>query len=199
MEKKVIYQDWIQSRRLLSELYFASNTEREDRNLSIDSVEERVKSLEKMVARQFNSSFNNEMINTAQVIAKLSDQEAAVDFFNYYVTDEYGRLPDSILYYASIMRGTKESPELVYLCSQRVLDDILMASSHYTYNVDVNHLLYQTIWAPLEDFLNDVQTIHLSPEGLLHQISFASLLPDPTRSETLLDRFDFNYYSNLRD
>lgn len=199
-DNRTLYNEWIESRKLLTRLYFSGVDERKDLGLSVDSLEERVNDLEKILARKIDFSVDEiQMVNCQQIIAKLAKNEAAIDFFNFYVTDEYGRLPDSILYYASIMTAEQTSPQLVYLCSQRILDEILTTSSHYTSNVEVNNLLYKTIWAPLEEFLQGVQKIHLSPEGLLHQVSFAALLPEENVSETLLDRFDFFYYSNLRD
>ncbi|NND34327.1 MAG: CHAT domain-containing protein [Saprospiraceae bacterium] len=195
-----MYQEWLQSRKLLTQLYFSNYNERKEQGISIDSLEKRVEMLEKSVARQSTPLQNRQaLVHTDQIIGKLAENEAAIDFFNYYVTDEYGRLPDSILYYASIMTAAEPNPRLVYLCSERELKQILESSSHFTHNVEVNHMLYQLIWAPLHPYLEDIEMIHLSPEGLLHQIAFGGLLYDEKESKTLLERFDFNYYSNLRD
>ena len=199
-EVRTRYQEWFQSRRLLTQLYFANNNERSDMGVSIDSLEWRVSTLEKQVARQVAPHLSrSQEVTTSQIIDKLTANEAAIDFFNYYVTDEYGRLPDSVLYYASVMTSRDQNPKLIYLCSERYLEQILQSSSHYTHNLEVNQLLYETIWAPLQSYLKEVNKIHLSPEGLLHQVSFATLLADAGTGETLLDKFDFCYYSNLRD
>ena len=72
-------------------------------------------------------------------------------------------------------------------------------SSHYTANPEVNHLLYQKIWQPLEPYLEGVEKIYLSPDGYLHQVSFAGLIPNLATKKSLLNEYDFFYHSNLRD
>lgn len=195
-----IFQEWLDTKRLLTKCYFKSIKDLNNSGLNIDSLEQQMGLLERKLARQESSFFKKaQEITFSQIQKKLKPGEAAIDFFNYYVTDEYGSYPDSVLYFALITTPHRRYPHLQYLCNQKELSEILASTSHYTANVAVNHRLYQMIWKPLEKHLHRVNEVHLSPEGLLHQISFASLIPDVSNNMTLIDRYTFGYYSNLRD
>ena len=194
------YQRWKQQKEVLANLSLLSTKERRKKGSIIDSLTTSTNSLEKELTRQANFQFEEEQHDSFESLrARLNEKEAAIDFFNFFVTDEYGRFPDSIFYFALITRPEWSAPKLVALMEDSELKEILGLSSNYSLNAEVNHYLYQKIWAPLDPYLKGVSSIHLSTEGWLHQISFAGLLPNPDTDNTLLDQYQFYYYSNLKD
>ena len=195
-----LHQRWKNQKKKLTEVYLMSAEDRKDSNLSIDSLQIEVNQIEKKLIRRINNDIKtNQQVRTSNLKANLQPNEAAIDFFNYHVTDDYGQFPDSIFYFALITRPQWEHPKLVQLLEDDELKEILELTTHYTLNVEVNQYLYQKIWAPLESYLEDVDIIHLSPDGLLHQVSIASLLTDLDTKALLSDKYQLYYYSNLRD
>ena len=194
------YEEWLKQKTLLTNLYLKSEADRQLLGLSIDSIQQLSNELEKELTRYAKQQISgNQLLDVSDVQAKLKPQEAAIDYFNFVVADEYGPFPDSIFYYAIIIRPEWALPKLVKLLDQKELQEILSYTANYTLSAEVNHLLYQKIWQPLEVHLEGVKNIHVSPDGLLHQISFAGLFPDAETDAVLLNKYQFNYYSNLGD
>lgn len=197
---KDLYQQWKQQKELLTKFSLQPTEERAMAKSAIDSLKQSAKNLEIQLTRLANLQLTEDAIPTFEHIrAQLADKEAAIDFFNFFVADEYGQFPDSIFYFALITRPEWTAPKLVQLLEDSALKEILGLSSHYSLNAEVNHYLYQKIWAPLEPYLEGISTIHLSAEGYLHQVSFAGLFPNPDTDQSLLEQYKFYYYNNLKD
>lgn len=194
------YIFWLKQKAVLTDLYLKSEADRQLLGLSIDSIQQLSNELEKELTRYAKRQISgNQQVTVRDIQASLKPQEAAIDYFNYVVADEYGPFPDSVFYYAVIIRPEWTQPKLVKLLDKKELQEIFSYTANYTLNAEVNHLLYQKIWAPLEAYLEGVKNVHVSPDGLLHQISFAGLFPDAATDAVLLDKYQFNYYSNLGD
>jgi len=194
------YQLWIKQKELLTKLYLQSEADRQTLGISIDSLQQATNDIEKQLTRSIHSK--NIIPPTVQfetIRQALKPEEAAIDYFNVHITDEYGQFPDSIFYFALVTRLEWAQPKLIRLLEGKTLKEILDLSSHYTLNAEVNHLLYQKIWQPLEPHLEGIETVHLSPDGLLHQISFAGLFSEAETDKTLIETYQFKYYSNLGD
>ncbi len=194
------YQLWIKQKELLTKLYLQSEADRQTLGISIDSLQQATNDIEKQLTRSvYSKNINPPTVSFETLRQQLKPNEAAIDYFNVHITDEYGQFPDSIFYFALITRAEWTHPKLIQLLEAKALKEILELSSHYTLNAEVNHLLYQKIWQPLEPHLEGIETIHLSPDGLLHQISFSGLFPEAETDKTLIETYQFKYYSNLGD
>ncbi|NND09533.1 MAG: CHAT domain-containing protein [Saprospiraceae bacterium] len=193
-----LFEKWIQLRKRVSHLYLSKNNLEQSESFALDSLEEAIAKIEVEIGRRFGSTSTPPALTAQNLRTKLEPNEAAIDFFNYHVTDEYGKVPDSVRYYALITRSDWPNPKLVYLCTQDELTFLLNASTHYTSNAEIIQRLFEQIWMPLDTHLTDVEVIHLSPEGALHEISFATLF-NRTDDRLLGERFEFHYYSNLSD
>lgn len=194
------YQLWLKQKELLTKLYLQSAADRQTLGLSIDSLKEATDNLEKELTRSvFQKNIKPPTVQFENLRQHLEPKEASVDYFNVHISDEYGQFPDSFFYFALIIRPEWSNPKLIQLLEGKELKEILDLSSHYTLNAEVNHLLYQKIWQPLEAHLEGVETIHLSPDGLLHQVSFSGLFPNLETDQTLIEKYQFKYYSNLGD
>ena len=199
-EVKVIWQKWIETRKQLTKLYLKNNADKRITGLSIDSIEHQTNLLEKQLIRLLPQRFGQKKQVTFQDLKKqLPSNEACIDFFNFYCIDEYGYFPDSLFYFALITRPQWNQPRLVFLSDNKELRNFFDFNSHYTLNAQAGYQLYQLLWKPLEPYLKGVNTIHISPDGLLHQVSFGGLFTDNTAQNILFNRYQIYYYSNLRD
>ena len=108
------------------------------------------------------------------------------------------------MYAALISRSASLSPQLVSLSDSKKINKLLKArirkdGSNYIANPFLSHQLYKLIWEPLKPHLEGINTIYLSPSGLLHRVAFGALQVDKTKDVKLLEQYEIAYFGNLRD
>jgi len=173
-----IYQDWLATKKQLSQSYIQSPAEQAASGIDLLALEEKAELLEKELVR-------NEVLATAQLTQQkrtsfedfkstIQANEAVIDFirFPYYLPD---RQTDSVYYCALINRSDFDQPKMVLLGEEKQLKRLLRS------NVRLNGGNY------VEN--------QISVSGLLHKVSFAALYVD---DKPLLDHYNFTYYGNLR-
>lgn len=195
------YQQWLNLKQQYADFAFKNQVDLASLGISLDSLQQEIGRLEKFLVRTSiattATASSDEIVN--QLFNKLQTDEVAIDFFNLYEWSDEQKETVQIPYFALIYKKEYQSPKLVKLPDSKAIKRILKLSSHYTFNAEVNYLLYQKIWQPLEPYLEGVNKVHLSPDGFLHQISFAGLATSTETDQTLLDRYSIHYYSNLLD
>lgn len=194
-------KDWEEARKLLARSYNLGLREREEFGLSTDSLERVVNRLETALIRALPERFSSARnFSSKDLSKKLKKGEASIDFLTFAYHDGYEFHEDSLFYFALVTRFGDAEPQLIELANNKQLEEIFDNYSHYTKNFAASYQLYQLIWQPLEAHLKGVKTIHLSPDGLLYQVSFGGLMTDEQdENQTLHDKYDLRYYSNLRD
>ncbi len=198
---ETLRKEWVRSRKLLSNTYNLGLIERKEYGLSIDSIEQVVNQLERKLVRAYPDRFGiTKKVHARDISDRLKKGEASVDFFTFNYFDGYEFYPDSSFYFALVTKPGDAQPRLVYLSNNRQIENILNQYSQYSRNLTAGYELYSLVWRPLEPYLEEVKKVHLSPDGLLYQVSFGGLFIDETDpSRTLLDDYELAYYSNLRD
>lgn len=201
-EAKTLEQSWIDTRKQLSKAYSWGVVEKSRYQGLVDSLEQRSQAYERALIRKSPEKFNRrrQLVST-DLRERIRPGEATVDFLTFRHHAEDGTsTKDSLLYFALLNKSDTPHPELIYLTDNKALESVFQSYTHYTQNLTASHQLYNLIWKPLEPFLTDVSTVHVSPDGLLYQLSFGALITDPSREEnTLLDQYEIHYYTNLRD
>lgn len=197
------YGDFQKERKLLSQLYALSKEEQKLSNVNLVQQKEKVNRLEKQLVRRADELNQNIKVDSVATFTTLNQQllgnEISIDFidFQYYNLEEK---TDTTHYYALLTTKESPTPKFIPLCTQKQLKTILKLSNQYgagyTKYPEIGKKLYELIWQPLEPYLKDIKTIHLSPTGLLHKIAFGGL---PYQDGHLLDQYQINYYGNLRD
>jgi len=203
------YDGWIAIKNQLSKLYALPIKER---FVSTDSLESLANDLEKQLNRR--ASVFREQVQWEDVKKSLGENEAAIEFisFDYYNGKEW---TDSTLYAALVLRAEDEYPHMIELFEEKQLQQLLVKSTtsdagfigdlYAARGVGVVNAgqtfkgdsLYQLIWQPFDSLLDGVQTVYLSPSGLLHQIAFVAL-PTPEKGQLLMDRYQLNQLSSTR-
>lgn len=161
------------------------------------TLEEKANLLEKELVRKSEAikDFGKTSdITWKTVQAGLKPKEAAIEFIK-------GEMPGTsskeLTYYALVVKPGMLYPQMIALCTENQLLQVLKKSggnnldyiSHvYGTQKTVSDTLYQLLWKPLEKTLKGVKTVYLSPDGLLHKISFAAIAKD--RNTLLCDAYD---------
>ena len=123
-------------------------------------------------------------IDWKSVRSGLKPNEAAIEFVHFKSDIDTA---NPIIYAALIVKKNSQHPEMIQLCTEAELKEILgtFQGNNLTFVNDVygtrskaKSALYQKIWSPLEQHLDDIQKIYYSPSGLLHKVSFAVISKD---------------------
>lgn len=204
-ELKSLFNEWIDVRNKISQIYSLSLRKQQDITLAMDSLLAKASQLEVQLSKK-SAYFRNKRaqeqrkVNVELIKKKLSKHEAVIDFmsFRYFNGKSY---TEEVRYYAFITHQNTTYPQWVRLANEEQLlrfmnRSMSLRSSNYATSQRISYWLYRWIWEPLTPFLNDIKVVHLCPSGLLHKVSFAALMPDST---FLVDHYEIAYYSNLRD
>lgn len=196
----VHWQQWKELRQQLTRAYHVNKRERAARNWSLPQLQARIREVEQQLVYQFPKRFDGfRTYDFNDIRNQLRAGEAALDFFKFTYIDEEGNYSEPDFYFCNIIRPEWAHPQLVQIENEAPIAYLLDSFDHYTKIDNVSHELYKKIWAPLQPFLEDIHTIHLSPDGTLHRIAFSGLVSDPETGKLLKDDFSIHYYSNLRD
>ena len=140
-----------------------------ERNVNTDSLERLVETQEKELLKRskiFGDYTKNLAVKWADVRNKLTQGEMAVEFVSFPAEN------DSVIYAALILRKDYDAPRMVPLFEERQLtglDKRLCLSSPVLYNL---------IWEPLEDEMEDIATVYFSPVGELYNLPIEKLPVD---------------------
>ncbi len=181
-----MYDEWVEIKNKISQEY---STPIDQRSKNVDSLEVMADRLESDLARLsgvFGRTKSLTNIKWQDVQSNLKSDEAAIQFsaFPYFRGNSW---TDSILYIAVILRKDSEYPMLINLFEQKQLISLLgdFEGSSFDFINDVYGVLnnksdkanslYGLIWKPLEQYLDGIKSVYISPAGLLHKISFYAL------------------------
>jgi CHAT domain-containing protein/tetratricopeptide (TPR) repeat protein len=125
-----------------------------------------------------------------------------VEYMRIPYVDERGA-EDSIYYCAIVLGPRSQEPVLVRLCEERRLDTILHFQvfkddqSSYIGKPERCVELYGLIWSPIDSLMKGVDSVYISPDGLLNRVAFAPLSDES--GSMLLYRYQLRYLFSARD
>ncbi len=179
------YQSWISLKKEISSLY---STPIKKRQKDPKTLEERATTLERDLVSHSNdfSKFSKaHSISWKDVQQALKPNEVAIEFIHFRLRKK--EWTDTTLYCALIVTADAKQPKMIPLFRKKQLEKIIgkFGGNNYNYinsiygkNTEVNKQLYSLIWKPMENYLKGVKKIYLSPDGLLHKISFPAIAKD---------------------
>jgi CHAT domain-containing protein len=204
---KKLYKGLLKAKRELAAVYSLSLLKRKEKNINIQTWKRKVSDLELQLAIQskplaYKHQIQNTKVTFNDLKHHLDQGGAVIDFvhFRHKDTDStYNRL-----YYAMITRHDSQYPVCVRLGTEKELKpffskEIKLKGDNYIHDDRVNYDLYQLIWKPLMPHLVGVKEIHLSPDGLLNQLSFEALLSSSESEKRLISKYKLHYYSTLKN
>ena len=172
------YHEWIELKKKMAENFGIEN---------IEELEDRANELEKGLVRAFNefSGLRIEDHGWKDVQAGLEKGEAAIEFVRFLHQENFW--VDSLkheVYCALIIQKDYEHPKMIELFDASELEEVLgkypgtsatYIEQNYGSKKQKKSELYNLIWKPMEKNLKGVSKIYISPDGLLHKVSFAAL------------------------
>ncbi|MEP7196059.1 MAG: CHAT domain-containing tetratricopeptide repeat protein [Saprospiraceae bacterium] len=184
-------------RRLAKEYSKPSN----ERN-SVSELEDHINTLEKDLTKKVtNLKELKSQITWKQVQEKLKSNEAVIEFIDYNYS--FPEQTDSIYYAALLIKPEFKKPKFILLCKGDELDSILQSKGArrleyindlYTFKnrgaVPIEHKkrnLAELIYLPLQNELENINTIYYSNSGLLHRINLNAI--PISESETIADKY----------
>lgn len=120
------------------------------------------------------------LINWKDIRKALNPNEVAIEFINLNQSEGAEKNPQ---YYALIIGQNYTSPELIKLFKEKDLRDLINVQGDTKNRVNTiyskNHTkLYNLIFKPIDQFLEDDMRVYISKSGLLQNISFSALFKD---------------------
>ncbi|MCX6328985.1 MAG: CHAT domain-containing protein [Bacteroidia bacterium] len=176
------YDEWISLNKEISALY---STPVEMRPTDVTVLENRANALEKELnqgSQVFSNFIKGTQLTWKDVHDVLKPGEAAIEFTHFKVSEK--NMGDEVYYCALILKPDSRYPEMIKLFEEKELEAIIgkTGSTNYDYIRNIygtlqnpDDRLYKLIWQPLEKYLAKVNTIYLSPSGLLYKISFPAI------------------------
>jgi len=176
------------------------------RRLNRDSLDRITRVLDGFI---FNNSWLNRNPDPGIPLRQLTRDQPPGTAVIAFVRFHFRPAPDldSIAYGAFLWRRQDGAPLFLPLCSEKDLLALLLdkrgqrieneqlSRDLYDPASPGSRQLYRLIWAPLEPWLDKVQTINFSSAGLLDNISFHAIY---TGKEYLMARYRLHRYLNLR-
>ena len=176
------YDDWIALQKEISVLY---STPVEMRKTDVSTLESKANGLERSLvssSQDFSDYRKGFQITWNDVRTSLKEDEAAIEFTDFKKRERDGG--DATIYCALIVRPGSENPEMIKLFEEQQLktiiekggaNNIMSVNDIYGTNNKQDSRLYNLIWKPLEQYLQGVKTVYLSPSGLLNKVSFPAI------------------------
>ena len=174
------YDEWINTKEYLANIYTLTKGEIEKRGINRDSIESRANTLEKELTQQsavFAKQHNRKRYTWQEIQSTLKKDEAFVQIVR--VANQ-----DSIKYVALVVSGHKdEGPQMIVLDNGEYLEngqyDQYIENIYQGYKSLDSYddtAAYLSYWAKIEQLVKDKETVYLLPDGVYNKINIAALL-----------------------
>ncbi|MDD7704826.1 MAG: CHAT domain-containing protein [Bacteroidales bacterium] len=181
---KNTYNELKDYRLQLNKLYESSEKSHSN---SVVLLEKKVTDLEKELSFQLKeySSAQIQHVEWQDVVNKLNNREAAIEFVSY--TDA-----DSIVYDAYLLKKDYTSPKIIRLIKIGATTSLNKPDVYYSTELS-NH-----IWGKMSTELKDVKSIYFAPAGDLYSIAIEALPLWDDSAKYVCDRWNFYRLSSTR-
>ncbi len=195
------YNDWLESKELLTDVLSMSVEQLINYRINEDSLVRVVELLEKDLSERselFSSNTERTLVSWEDVKDVLKENEVAVEmirfrYFNHVFTD-------SILYAVVTLRNerNRDRPELILLSNGKDLE-----SKYFQYYKNMivyqlpDNVSYGKYWKNIDQKISDNATVYLSPDGVYNQINLEAIMLE--NGKYVLDNSNIVLVSNTKD
>lgn len=166
-------------------------------NQYVDSILEltsKAETLEKELTgrcRSYGDMTTFMSIGYKEIKEKLNDGDVLIDFTDF-VSESRGRI-----YAAYLVNNKQDNPLLQELFAESRIDSMQVAYPDQYYESPYSEMMFQLLWMPFKDKVNEGATVYYVPSQLLFQIALESL---PMEDGTLLgEHYHFVRLSSARE
>ncbi len=200
-----LYDKLVKTRRKLGDTYQQSQNGKAAR---IDSLQTEIISLEQKLSLGSTafSRFKSEN-NTGfrEIQASLLPGQAAIEFitFPFYKDNQ---LTDSVVHAAFIILPGQQSPVYVNLKDAGATEQWVVAQGVISRGLKKKRTaedtmsfrnIYRSVWLPLVPHLAETNTVFIAPDGILNNLSFASM--QDSLGHYLIDKYQLRFVTGTRD
>lgn len=194
-----VFNEWLQQKRYLQELYKYSLAELAQNNIDLDAEEALKNSLEKQLSAS-SATFRKATTtkNTfAELRAKLRKTDLAVEVIRTAVYEDNGKAQVN---YAALLIGKDYSaPKLIPLDSCAFFDTLFI--NHYKHAIEdtlTDLLSYNRFFKALKAHSNGISNIYFSADGIYQKLNLYTLY-DPASKKYLLETTSISQLNSLKD
>jgi CHAT domain-containing protein len=173
----VLYNQWIVLKTEIADAYA--------KGLSTADLEKGANILEQELVTKsaaFDEFQTGKTITWKDVQSNLEKTEVAIEFIRF--PEVTGLDSADIIYSALIVRSDSKRPEMINLCTEdeleQVLGTVVANNIHFVQEVygtmeDTDQELSKLIWEPLKKSLKGIEKIYYASDGLLHKVAFSAI------------------------
>lgn len=199
--KKLIFQ-LQQTRKSIAKYLLLPQKDRKDTQPILDSLQAEAIQLDKQISRL---SKNNEKIvkdtpKKFRLNESLTENAAAIDYIRFMYFDgknwtwEYK-------YFVMLTKNNSTIPQIILLPEEKTLLSIVeKKATHensYIRNNLLNQEVYRLVWKPILYFLQNIEEVHIAPDGIINQVAFHALRD--SNNVSLLKKYQIYYHNNLKN
>ncbi|WP_425390819.1 CHAT domain-containing protein [Ekhidna sp.] len=200
------YNTWREKKYSLAQAYLLTEDDRKQKGISITQLEEECASLEKDLSRKFKVFADQEKTayhHWAEISNMLEDSAAMVDIIQY--RDYSVEVIDE-----KIDQGFEDESHYVGFIIKKdsVLEPVKLAAMDFTkgfatyrnalkYGVR-DKKSYGIFWKPIDQHLNDVNKLYISPDGIYHKMN-PVVFYDESTNRFMADKYDIINITSGKD
>lgn len=193
------YKYWLDVKEVLAKLYTYSQTDLEEQDINLDSLETAVNKMERELStrsRDFSGGVDDQSIGFKEISNALAPNEAVVEIVHFY---QFENNFNNIVYYAALVVTPKaKTPKIVLLKNGDHLETRYLK---YYRNTIKNKLKdrysYKKYWSEIAPLLGNAKTVYISPDGVYNQINLNTL--KKPEGKYLIEEQSFVVLSNSKD
>ena len=198
-ELQSLYQDWRDKKNFLNKVYLMNEEEKKASNINEMALEKEINDIERLLSQKsqlFASAHTQKQFTWKDVQKTLQTNEAAIEIIRML------RLKNKkidTIYIALILKKTSLQPEWILLengASMEEGDISFFNNSIRNRKTDAES--YNIFWKPIQDKLQGVQKVYISPDGVYNQISINALW-NPKTEKYLLEELNIQVLTNTKD
>ena len=192
-----LYQEWLATKELILKWYTQYSI-MERGQVDIKQLESKANDVEKSLSLQssfFKEGIDQKTITWLDVKNSLSVGEAAIEIIRIKKRFE----KDTVYYIGLVVKNQSEFPEEVIFPLGNKLEGryykFLRNSIKFVHPDSLSYLIF---WKPLEEKLNNIQTVFISCDGVFNKVNF-NVLKDKGSNQFVIDKWLVRRLSNTRE
>ncbi|MEM6641455.1 MAG: CHAT domain-containing tetratricopeptide repeat protein [Bacteroidota bacterium] len=195
---KRTYASWVQTKEDLLLYYSYTKTQLSELKVSIPEIESKANRLEKELNRMssdFAASNKLPSVTLQDVKASLQANDVAIEVIGF---PAYGAGNGEKRYAFLLAKANAAYPECIVLEDGKALDTkYAKAYLNMVKLKSTDRFTYQKFWQPIDERLEGVENVHLSPDGVYFQVNIGAFRKQD--GSYVSDNFDIHLYSSTRD
>ncbi|WP_420318322.1 CHAT domain-containing protein [Ekhidna sp.] len=200
------YNAWREKKYSLAQAYLLTEEDRRQKGISITHLEEECAALEKDLSRKFKVFADQEKTtyhHWAEISNMLEDSAAMVDIIQY--RDYSVEVIDE-----KIDQGFEDESNYVGFIIKKdsLLQPVKLPTLDFTKGFATyrnalkfgvkDKLSYSIFWKPIDQYLNDVNKLYISPDGIYHKMNPVVFYNDSTNTY-MVDKYDIINITSGKD